>query len=216
MPEQVLNESPQIPGSEDEGAVDRLDIGGLTLDLRREELRDAAGRLIELRNRSLSVLRYLATNAGRLVSKDELLGANWPGVTVTEDSLTQCISDIRRVSATLAATCSFSEASARLYDRRSEASLTTAGERFKRADGGRPALREQHPGRPAGRARGRHDAAYHPALGRFAELRVLARGATIAYKGRVPNATELRRDLGATTRSTAFCGATETQSRVDI
>src|SRR5277367_5148853 len=90
----VLNESPQTARPAD---LDRLEIAGLTLDLRREELRDAAGTLIELRNRSFGVLRYLATNAGRLVTKDELLGANWPGVTVSEDSLTQCISEIRRV-----------------------------------------------------------------------------------------------------------------------
>ena len=77
-------------------AVDRLDIAGLTLDLRREELRDSAGTRIELRNRSFGVLRHLATNSGRVVTKDELLNVNWPGVTVTEDSLTQCISEIRR------------------------------------------------------------------------------------------------------------------------
>src|SRR5262245_43049285 len=76
--------------------VDRLDLAGLTLDLGREELRDATGARIELRNRSFAVLRHLATNAGRVVTKDELLQVNWPGVTVTEDSLTQCISDIRR------------------------------------------------------------------------------------------------------------------------
>src|SRR3954452_4583123 len=63
---------------------------------RREELRDATGTRIELRNRSFGVLRHLATNAGRLVTKDELLEVNWPGVTVTDDSLTQCISEIRR------------------------------------------------------------------------------------------------------------------------
>src|SRR5277367_6595934 len=90
----VLNESPQTARPAD---LDRLEIAGLTLDLRREELRDAAGTLIELRNRSFGVLRYLATNAGRLVTKDELLAANWPDVTVSEDSLTQCISEIRRV-----------------------------------------------------------------------------------------------------------------------
>src|SRR5215471_13045899 len=77
-------------------SVDRLDIGGLTLDLRREVLRDATGTPIELRNRSFGVLRHLATNAGRVVTKEELLSVNWPGVTVTEDSLTQCISEIRR------------------------------------------------------------------------------------------------------------------------
>ena len=30
------------------------------------------------------------------MTKDELLEANWPGVTVTEELLTQCISEIRR------------------------------------------------------------------------------------------------------------------------
>ena len=92
-----MNEGPQTSKSGDLNTPDLLDIGGLTLDLRREELRDAAGRLIELRNRSFGVLRHLATNAGRLVTKDELLATNWPGVTVTEDFLTQCISEIRRV-----------------------------------------------------------------------------------------------------------------------
>src|SRR5262249_25422047 len=93
---QSMNELPQTARSGGFDALDRLDIAGLTRDLRREELRDAAGSRIELRNRSFGVLRHLATNAGRLVTKDELLEVNWPGVTVTDDSLTQCISEIRR------------------------------------------------------------------------------------------------------------------------
>jgi TolB-like protein/DNA-binding winged helix-turn-helix (wHTH) protein len=96
MQGQSMNEVPQTVRSGGRDAVDRLDVAGLTLDLRREELRDAAGTRIELRNRSFGVLRHLATNAGRVVTKDELLEVNWPGVTVTEDSLTQCISEIRR------------------------------------------------------------------------------------------------------------------------
>jgi TolB-like protein/DNA-binding winged helix-turn-helix (wHTH) protein len=68
----------------------------MTLDLQREELRDATGARIDLRHRSFAVLRYLAVNAGRVVTKDELLAAIWPSLTVTDDSLTQCISDIRR------------------------------------------------------------------------------------------------------------------------
>ena len=63
---------------------------------RRKELRDAIGTRIDLRHQSLVVLRYLAVNAGRVVIKDELLTALWPGLSVTDDSLTQCISDIRR------------------------------------------------------------------------------------------------------------------------
>jgi TolB-like protein/DNA-binding winged helix-turn-helix (wHTH) protein len=91
-----MNEIPQNIDSGGFKSVERVDLAGLTLDLWREELRDAGGTRIELRNRSFSVLRHLATNAGRLVTKDELLTANWPGVAVTEDSLTQCISEIRR------------------------------------------------------------------------------------------------------------------------
>ena len=91
-----MNELPRTLASSGGATVDRLEIGGLTIDLRREELRDTEGRRIDLRNRSFGVLRHLAANAGRVVTKDELLGANWPGVTVTEDSLTQCISEIRR------------------------------------------------------------------------------------------------------------------------
>src|SRR5262249_36018813 len=33
---------------------------------------------------------------GRLVSKEELIQAIWPGVSVTDDSLVQCIRDVRR------------------------------------------------------------------------------------------------------------------------
>jgi TolB-like protein/DNA-binding winged helix-turn-helix (wHTH) protein len=93
---QSMNDASQFVRSGAPDTVERLDLAGLTLDLRREELRDPAGARIELRNRSFGVLRHLATNAGRVITKDELLTVNWPGVTVTEDSLTQCISEIRR------------------------------------------------------------------------------------------------------------------------
>ena len=67
---------------------------GVALDLARGSLCGANGE-IQLRPKSLEVLRYLVSNPGRLVAKDELLGAVWPDVTVTEESLTRCISDIR-------------------------------------------------------------------------------------------------------------------------
>jgi adenylate cyclase len=78
------------------GGPSRFGIAGLTLDLQREELRSPTGERIELRPRSFAVLRHLARNAARVVTKDELLAAIWTGVIVTEDSLTQCISEIRR------------------------------------------------------------------------------------------------------------------------
>jgi TolB-like protein/cytochrome c-type biogenesis protein CcmH/NrfG len=65
-----------------------------TLDLRRGSLR-ADGRDIELRPKSFEVLRYLVKNAGRLVPKDELIKAIWPNVTVADESLARCVSDVR-------------------------------------------------------------------------------------------------------------------------
>jgi TolB-like protein len=55
------------------------------------------GRRTHLRAKTFALLSYLATNAGRVIGKDELIGAVWPDVIVTEDSLTQAISELRRV-----------------------------------------------------------------------------------------------------------------------
>jgi adenylate cyclase len=50
---------------------------------------------IDLRPKTFSVLQYLVANAGRLLSKDEILKAVWPGVFVTEDSLVRCVHEAR-------------------------------------------------------------------------------------------------------------------------
>src|SRR5262245_50473848 len=63
------------------------------LDLERECLR-VGGHAIELRPKAFNVLRHLAANAGRLVRKEELYGAVWPNVTVSDDSLVQCIREL--------------------------------------------------------------------------------------------------------------------------
>ncbi|MEQ9333496.1 winged helix-turn-helix domain-containing protein [Thalassobaculum sp.] len=54
------------------------------------------GEEVFLRAQSAHVLRVLGENAGNLVSKDRLISEVWRDVHVTDDSLTQCISDIRR------------------------------------------------------------------------------------------------------------------------
>jgi len=65
-----------------------------TLDLMRGRLQNGCVD-VELRPKSFEVLRYLAENAGRVVSRDELLQAIWPNLFVTDTSLTQCISEVR-------------------------------------------------------------------------------------------------------------------------
>jgi len=51
---------------------------------------------VSLRPKSLALLSHLVRHAGRVVLKDELIETLWPDVTVTEDSLTQCVRDVRR------------------------------------------------------------------------------------------------------------------------
>jgi DNA-binding winged helix-turn-helix (wHTH) protein/tetratricopeptide (TPR) repeat protein len=66
-----------------------------TLDLDRLCLRSPSGEM-KLRPKSFEVIRYLVENAGRVLTKDEMIEAVWPDVTVTEESLTRCISEVRR------------------------------------------------------------------------------------------------------------------------
>src|SRR5258708_33609735 len=68
---------------------------GYTLDIARSSLR-AADREVPLRRKSFEVLRYLAENPDRLVTKEELLKAIWANVIVTDEVLTQCVSEVRQ------------------------------------------------------------------------------------------------------------------------
>src|SRR5262245_8617483 len=247
--------------------VDRLDLAGLTLDLGREELRDASGTRIELRNRSFGVLRHLATNAGRVVTKDELLNVNWPGVTVTEDSLTQCISEIRRAlgdsGRDLVRTVPRRGYMMVLPDRSPEAEQPAVVNPSARAWHGRtPAaiavlvggvmlvlwgswILTRDAGSPLAALRPPVNVSRGPtvavlpfenntgdnardmladgltqgmisALGRFGELRVLARGVTSAYGGRAPNAIELGRTLAVDYAVEGNLRRDGDTSRVDI
>ena len=82
-------------------SVDRPSKGAIrfdrfALDVSRGSLASEVGE-IWLRPKSFAVLRYLVENAGRLIAKDEIFTALWPNAIVTDDSLVQCISEIRQV-----------------------------------------------------------------------------------------------------------------------
>lgn len=79
------------------GSVETLLIGAAVFDRGRAELRRADdGTPLRVRPQSLKVLEILADNAGRLVTRETLSAAVWPDVVVTEDSLVQCVTEIRR------------------------------------------------------------------------------------------------------------------------
>jgi len=55
-----------------------------------------AGREVKLRPKVYDALLYLLDNRGRLVGKEELNQALWPNAFVTDDSLVQCLVELRR------------------------------------------------------------------------------------------------------------------------
>jgi adenylate cyclase len=75
--------------------AEQLRFAHYVLDLNRGCLL-LGGREIVLRPKTFAVLRYLVENSGRLVSKDELFAAVWPGLAITDDVLVQSVGELRR------------------------------------------------------------------------------------------------------------------------
>lgn len=68
----VLRRSPERPMD-----VDEVKFPGGTADLNRRELRFDEGDRCELSDREMELLRYLAINGGRAISRDEILSRVW-------------------------------------------------------------------------------------------------------------------------------------------
>jgi DNA-binding winged helix-turn-helix (wHTH) protein len=69
--------------------------GPFQLDVRSRRL-VKAGTIVGLPDRQLDVLLHLVAHAGQVVSKDALITAAWNDVAVTDNSLEQAISSLRR------------------------------------------------------------------------------------------------------------------------
>jgi TolB-like protein/DNA-binding winged helix-turn-helix (wHTH) protein len=76
--------------------AETLVFGGVAFLTKSKQLRTVEGKTVNLRSQSAEVLSVLAMRPGEIVSKDALMQAVWPNTFVTDDSLTQCIADIRR------------------------------------------------------------------------------------------------------------------------
>ncbi len=75
--------------------VHSLSFDGFTLDLARGCLL-REGQEVKLRPKSFELLRYLVERHGRLVGRTELMQAIWPDTFVSDESLAQCLMDVRR------------------------------------------------------------------------------------------------------------------------
>lgn len=72
-----------------------MSFGGFMLDLDRDTLSGSGGE-IRLRPKTFEVLRYLLMHRGRVVTKQALIDEVWRNTSVTDDSLVQCLIEIRR------------------------------------------------------------------------------------------------------------------------
>jgi len=74
-----------------------LQLGMFRYDRDTGQLTDDQGTNIPLRRQSADVLSVLAEHAGEIVTKATFFEEVWPGIATTDDSLVQCIADIRKV-----------------------------------------------------------------------------------------------------------------------
>lgn len=72
-------------------------LGDIVVDPITGRLTNKAGQPVQLRNKSKAVLIYLLERPERTVAKTEILDDVWADVTVSDESLVQCIADIRRL-----------------------------------------------------------------------------------------------------------------------
>ncbi|WP_299044154.1 winged helix-turn-helix domain-containing protein [uncultured Tateyamaria sp.] len=77
-------------------AAAHIRLGDALYDVATDRIVTSCGEDILLRSQSALVLKYLVGALGTLATREELIAEVWPDVSVTDDSLTQCILDIRR------------------------------------------------------------------------------------------------------------------------
>ena len=184
-----------------------------TLDVVRGSLR-TSDREVDLRPKSFEVLCYLVENAGRIVTKEELIEAVWPDVVVTEESLTRCVSDVRNAVADGA------QSIIKTIPRRGYRFAAPVSQLDAASAPTSTPQTETGAAREFGLLRDRPSVAVLPfvnlsgdaqqeyfsdgitedvitELSRFSELMVIARNSTFQYKGKSFDVRQIGRELGA-------------------
>ena len=80
-----------------DGNSQSVKLGDSVYTLARGELFDSDGQLLAMRAKSASLLALLLGEHGNIVSKDEIAREIWPDVIASDESISQCVSEIRRV-----------------------------------------------------------------------------------------------------------------------
>lgn len=73
----------------------RFSFADYVLDLERRELR-RGGMVVHTRAKIFDMLSFLVANSGRVLNREELLAHGWPGLTVSDGTLSSCIQGVRK------------------------------------------------------------------------------------------------------------------------
>src|SRR6187549_678062 len=73
---------------------------GYSLDTQTRELRNGEGAVVALTAKAFETLCFLIENRERVVGKEALFAAVWPGRVVEDNNLTQAIATLRRAPGT--------------------------------------------------------------------------------------------------------------------
>ena len=117
-----------------------LRIGRTVLDPERGMVRRADGAAATLRPKTLALVLLLAERAGRLVSRAEILDTVWRDLHVTDDSITQCIVELRRALGPDAGLIRTVARRGYVLERSDEATAPTAAPRAAPAASGVPVV----------------------------------------------------------------------------
>jgi DNA-binding winged helix-turn-helix (wHTH) protein/TolB-like protein len=77
------------------GGISALRFDGIEFDLLRGELKGRDGVPIVLRPKAELLLRVFLDAPGQLLARETLIAAVWPSTVVTDDSLVQCVGELR-------------------------------------------------------------------------------------------------------------------------
>lgn len=92
----MLEVAPETPQLKAAASADTYRFGGFAFDPVRGMLRQPGGLETVLRPKAADLLHHLLRHATQVVGRDALMDAVWPDVSVTDDSITQCLTEIRR------------------------------------------------------------------------------------------------------------------------
>ena len=182
----------------------RIEFGSFTLDMDRGSLlRD--GRPVAVSSKGMLLLQALVSSAGAPVGKAQLMEAAWPGMAVEESNLSVQIAALRKLLGTMEDGSDWIITVPRVGYRfavlpRNEKLIGIQRpdqHAIFSADNRRAAVHHRHRSRDKEYLSDGITDDIITALMRFRWFRVISRSSSFAFKGKVADARQIARDLGA-------------------